>query len=204
MPVLQTPTFSSAPEKSKKKGKKMRVLQVNVGLPRLVEYNSESVATGIFKESVVGQVKVNEMNLEGDRQADLHVHGGYYKAVYVYPSEHYDYWREELPEMNLPFGMFGENLTTQGLLETNVKIEDRFRIGTAEFVVTQPRVPCFKLGIRFNRTDIIKRFARSGRSGFYLAIEKTGVLKAGDTVEFLSSEANQVSVAETVKRRLNL
>ncbi len=178
----------------------MKVLQLNVGLPRLVQYNGEMVATGIFKEPVIGQVKVNEMNLEGDRQADLRVHGGYYKAVYVYPSEHYDYWREEIPEMNLSFGMFGENLTTEGLHETNVKVEDRFRIGTAEFVVTQPRVPCFKLGIRFNRTDIIKRFARSGRSGFYLAIEKTGVLKAGDPIEFLSGQTNQVSIAETVKR----
>jgi MOSC domain-containing protein YiiM len=182
----------------------MKVLQVNAGLPRLVKYKGQMIATGIFKEPVAGQVKVNEMNLEGDRQADLRVHGGYYKAVYVYPSEHYDYWREELPEMDLTFGMFGENLTTEGLLETDVKVEERFRIGTAEFVVTQPRVPCFKLGIRFNRTDIIKRFAQSGRSGFYLAIEKTGLLKAGDSIEFLSVEANQVSIAEMVKRRFNL
>jgi len=182
----------------------MRVLQVNVGLPRLVRYNGEPISTGIFKQSVAGQVKVNELNLQGDRQADLRVHGGYYKAVYAYPSEHYDYWREELPEMNLPYGMFGENLTTEGLLETDVKVDDRFRIGTAEFVVTQPRFPCFKLGIRFNRPDIVERFAGSGRSGFYMAIEKTGVLEAGDKVEFLNGEANQVNIAEMFKRRFNL
>jgi MOSC domain-containing protein YiiM len=182
----------------------MRVLQVNVGLPRLVEYNGEIISTGIFKDSVGGQIKVNELNLEGDAQADLTVHGGYYKAVYIYPSEHYDFWREELPEMNLPFGIFGENLTTEGILEKDVNVGDRLSIGTAEFAVTLPRLPCFKLGIRFNRTDIIRRFAKSGRSGFYLAIEKPGELKAGDAIEFLSRETNQTSISEMVKQRFNL
>lgn len=182
----------------------MKVLSVNVGLPRLVEYNSEPVATGIYKDPVEGLVKVGEFNFEGDRQADLRVHGGYYKAVYVYPSEHYEFWREELPETDLPFGVFGENLTTLGLLETTVKIGDRFRIGTAEFVVTQPRQPCFKLGIRFGRADIIKRFARSGRSGFYLAIEKTGELEAAAEIEFLGGEPNSESIAEIVRKRFKL
>lgn len=180
----------------------MKVLSVNVGLPRLVEYNGEPVATGIFKKPVAGLVKVGEFNLEGDRQADLRVHGGYYKAVYVYPSEHYDFWRKELPEIEISFGMFGENLTTEGLLETNVKVGDRFRIGTAEFVVTQPRVPCFKLGIRFGRSDIIKRFARSGRSGFYLAIEKTGELESNNKIEFLSGELQQSTISEIVRAEI--
>ncbi|MGI8786729.1 MAG: MOSC domain-containing protein [Pyrinomonadaceae bacterium] len=182
----------------------MKVLSVNVGLPRLVEYRGEPVATGIFKEPVAGKVKVGELNLEGDRQADLRVHGGYYKAVYVYPSEHYEFWRGELDERQIPFGMFGENLTTEGLLEPDVKIGDCFRIGTAEFVVTQPRVPCFKLEIRFNRKDIIRRFARSGRTGFYLAIQKTGELQVGDSIDFLDSESNQLSIADAAKERLNL
>jgi MOSC domain-containing protein YiiM len=134
----------------------------------------------------------------------LRVHGGYSKAVYVYPSEHYEFWRNELPEMDLPFGVFGENLTTAGLIETEARVGDRYRIGTAEFVVTEPRQPCFKLGIRFNRTDIIKRFAKSGRSGFYLAIEKTGDLGAGDEIEFLSREANQPSIFEMISERFNL
>ncbi len=182
----------------------MKVLSVNVGLPQIVEYRGEPVATGIYKESVGGRVAVNEFNLEGDAQADLRVHGGYSKAVYLYPSEHYEFWRGELPEMDLPFGVFGENLTTEGLLETDVNIGDRFHIGTAEFVVTQPRQPCFKLGIRFNRSDIIKRFAKSGRSGFYLAIEKTGELGANDEIEFMSRQANQPSISDIVRERFNL
>ncbi len=182
----------------------MKVLSVNVGFPRLVEYNGEPVATGIFKEPVEGRVKVGESNLEGDGQADLRVHGGYYKAVYVYPSEHYDFWRAELPEMELPFAIFGENLTTSGILETDVTAGDRIRIGTANFIVTIPRYPCFKLGIRFGRADIIRRFAKSGRSGFYLAIEKTGELEAGDAIEFLSREPNQASIAQVFRDKFNL
>ncbi len=182
----------------------MKVLSVNVGLPRLVEYKGESVTTGIFKEPVGGRVAVNEFNLAGDAQADLSVHGGYYKAVYLYPSEHYEFWRKELPEMDLPFGVFGENLTAMGLLETGVNVGDRYQIGTAEFIVTQPRQPCFKLGIRFGRSDIIKRFAKSGRSGFYLAIEKTGELGEGDAIEFVSRASNQPSIAEVVRKRFNL
>lgn len=179
----------------------MKVLSVNVGLPRLVEYNGEPVATGIYKKPVAGLVEVGEFNLAGDRQADLRVHGGFDKAVYVYPSEHYEFWRTKLPETEIPFGMFGENLTTLGLVETTVKIGDRFRIGTAEFVVTQPRVPCFKLGIRFNRLDIIKRFAKSGRGGFYLAVEKTGELKAADEIEFLGGQPHSKSGGEINRRR---
>ena len=180
----------------------MKVLSVNVGLPRLVEYNGEPVATGIFKEPVSGRVKVGKINLEGDRQADLRVHGGYYKAVYAYPSEHYDFWRAELPEMELPFAVFGENLTTSGILETDVIPGDRLRIGTANFIVTIPRYPCFKLGIRFGRKDILRRFARSGRSGFYLAIEKTGELESGDAIEFLSRETNQPNISEIFRERM--
>jgi len=182
----------------------MKVLSVNVGLPRLVEYRGEPVATGIFKEPVVGRIRVNELNLEGDRQADLRVHGGYYKAVYVYPSEHYEFWKREFPEMELPFGIFGENLTTTGLMEKDVFVGDRLGIGTAEFIVTQPRQPCFKLGIRFGRVDIIKRFAKSGRSGFYLSIEKTGELEAGNTVEILDRGQSEVSIADVARKKFNL
>jgi MOSC domain-containing protein YiiM len=182
----------------------MKVLSVNVGLPRLVEYRGEPIATGIYKEPVGGRVAVGKFNLEGDAQADLSVHGGYSKVVYVYPSEHYEFWRNELPEADLPFGVFGENLTTECLLEENVNVGDRFGIGTAEFIVTQPRQPCFKLGIRFGRVDMIKRFAKSGRSGFYLAIEKTGELGAGDKIEFTSREADQPSILEVVQKRFNL
>lgn len=182
----------------------MKILSVSVGLPRIVEYRGEPVATGIYKEPVAGRVAVGEFNLAGDAQADLRVHGGYSKAVYVYPSEHYEFWRKEFPEMNLPFGMFGENLTSEGLLEKDVNVGDCFRIGTAEFVVTEPRQPCYKLGIKFGRNDIIKRFAKSGRTGFYLAIAKTGELGADDEIEFLSRETNQPSIFEVTSERFNL
>ncbi|PYS86543.1 MAG: MOSC domain-containing protein [Acidobacteria bacterium] len=162
----------------------MKVLSVNVGMPRLVEYLGEPVATAIFKSPVKGKVAVGQFNLEGDKQADLTVHGGRDKSVYIYPSEHYPYWQNELPDAELPWGIFGENLTTTGLLETEVRPGDRLRIGTAEFEVTIPRYPCYKLGIRFGRKDILKRFMLSGRSGFYLTVLKTGELETGDPIEF--------------------
>jgi MOSC domain-containing protein YiiM len=180
----------------------MKVLSVNVGLPRLVEYNGEPVSTGIFKDPVEGVVKVGELNLDGDRQADLSVHGGYYKAVYCYPAEHYPFWRFEYPNIELAYSMFGENLTTEGLTEGDVHVSDRLRIGTAEFLVTQPRLPCFKLGIRFGRVDIIRRFFKSGLSGFYLSIEKTGELQKGDEIEVLSRNEEGESIAEVVRGRL--
>jgi MOSC domain-containing protein YiiM len=177
----------------------MNLISVNVGLPRRVEHNGEPVATGIYKSPVAERVKVNQLNLEGDGQADLRVHGGFSKAVYAYPFEHYEFWQREFPETDLPFGIFGENLTTQGLFETEVCIGDKFRIGTAEFMVTEPRFPCFKLGIRFGRTDIIRRFQKSLRSGFYLAVLRTGEIGAGDKIEIISRDENKVTVEEIVK-----
>jgi MOSC domain-containing protein YiiM len=149
----------------------MQLISTNVGLPRPVEWNGEIVETAIFKEPVSGAVRVGRLNLEGDRQADLTVHGGTNKAVYAYPSEHYPFWREELAT-DLPWGAFGENLTTSGVTEDEVSIGDRLRIGSAEFVVTQPRTPCFKLIVKFGRNDMVRRFQRSGRSGFYLAVAR--------------------------------
>lgn len=170
----------------------MKIISVNVGLPRLVLRNDEPVSTGIFKEPVAGRVMMRTLNLDGDRQADLSVHGGPEKAVYVYPSEHYEVWKRELPDMELPWGIFGENLTTTGLFETEVNIGDKFRVGTAEVMVTQPRMPCYKLGIRFGRVDIIKRFLVSERSGFYLSVLKEGDVGAGD--EFVLLEKNESGV----------
>lgn len=178
----------------------MKILTVSVGQPQLVKVGSEGfVSTAIFKQPVDGRVKVNQLNLEGDAQADLTVHGGWSKAVYVYPGEHYEYWRNELPEMELGNSQFGENLTTEGLLETEVFIGDKLRIGTAEFVVTEPRMPCYKLGIRFGRKDILRRFLQSRRSGFYLAVTKTGELGAGDDIEILSRDENKVTVKDIVR-----
>lgn len=177
----------------------MKIISVNVGLPRLVLQNGEPVSTGIFKEPVAQRVMMRTLNLDGDRQADLSVHGGPEKAVYVYPSEHYPFWKNELPDMDLPWGVFGENFTTTGLLETEVNIGDKFRIGMAEVMVTQPRLPCYKLGIRFGRADIIKRFLLSERTGFYLSVLKEGEVGAGDTFELLEKNAAGIKVVEITR-----
>lgn len=177
----------------------MKIISLNVGLPRLVLRNDEPVSTGIFKEPVAGRVMMRTLNLDGDRQSDLSVHGGPQKAVYVYPSEHYDFWKRELPDMTLPWGMFGENLTTTGLFETETNIGDKFRVGTAEVMVTQPRMPCYKLGIRFGRADIIKRFLLSERTGFYLSVMKEGEVGAGDEFSLLEKNASGVRVVDVTR-----
>ena len=177
----------------------MKILSINLGLPRLVMRNDEPVSTGIFKEPVAGRVMLRTLNLDGDRQADLSVHGGPEKAVYAYPSEHYDFWKRELPDMDLPWGMFGENFTTQGMFETETNVGDRFRIGSAEVMVTQPRMPCYKLGIRFGRTDILKRFLASERTGFYFSVLKEGEVGAGDEVELIEKNASGVRVVDVTR-----
>jgi len=176
----------------------MKVLSVTVGRPQSTEWRGETVHTAIHKAPVLGRVAVTRLNLDGDQQADLSVHGGPEKAVYVYPGEHYRLWRQELPDADLEWGSFGENLTTDGLLESTVRIGDRLRIGTTELVVTQPRMPCYKLGVRFRRADMVKRFLRSGRSGFYLAVAKEGTLSAGDAIVREPAAEPAITVADVV------
>src|SRR5262245_32187090 len=172
----------------------MKLLSVNVSLPREVEWNGRMIRTSIFKTPLPGRVLVRNMNVEGDQQSDLTVHGGVDKAVYVYPSEHYAFWRGELPNADLGWGAFGETFITQGPLGDNdVNIGDRFRIGSTEFVVTQPRMPCFKLGIRFGCPDMVKRFMHSGRNGFYFAVVKEGDVAAGDSIEPVERDENGVT-----------
>jgi MOSC domain-containing protein YiiM len=174
----------------------MQLVSVNVGLPRTVTWKGRTVKTGIFKTPTNGRVRVETLNLDGDRQADLSVHGGPDKAIYVYPAEHYDYWRGEFPDMELPWGMFGENFTTIGLLEGAVNVGDTFRIGSAVAMVTQPRVPCYKLAAKFGREDIVKRFLARGRSGFYLKVVQEGEVGAGDAIELMSRDGHAVTVAD--------
>jgi MOSC domain-containing protein YiiM len=177
----------------------VKLVSINVGLPREVQWRGKTVLTSIFKAAVAGTVKVGRLNVEGDRQSDLEVHGGADKAVYAYPSEHYAYWRAELPGVELPPGAFGENFTVEGLLEDAVRIGDRFAIGSAEFTVTQPRMPCYKLGIRFGRPDMLKRFLRSGRTGFYFAVAREGAVTAGDGIAPLARAEPAISVADVVR-----
>ena len=176
----------------------MKLLAISVGTPRDVQWRGRDVQTSIYKTPVSGRVHVTRHNVEGDRQSDLSVHGGPDKAVYAYPAEHYGFWRRELPDADLPWGAFGENFTTEGLLEDDVLVGDRYRIGTVELVVTQPRMPCYKLAIRFGHPDVVKRFLESRRSGFYLAVDREGDVGAGDAIERLARSEKRLSIADVV------
>jgi MOSC domain-containing protein YiiM len=176
----------------------MKLISVNVGLPREITVAGKTVRTSIWKYPVQGRIRVSKLNLDGDQQSDLSVHGGVDKAVYLYPSEHYSYWRTQLPDLDLPWGAFGENFTSEGILEDQVTIGDRLRVGSAEFMVTQPRMPCFKLGIRFNRRDMVKRFLESKRSGFYLSVTREGEVENGNAIEFTEKQKTGVTITDIV------
>jgi MOSC domain-containing protein YiiM len=177
----------------------MKVISLNVGLPRPVTWRGRRIMTGIFKAPVEGRLRLRRYNLEGDGQADLSVHGGPEKAVYAYPSEHYPFWRRELELAMLPWGAFGENLTTEGWWEDQVHVGDRFRVGSAELVVTQPRMPCFKLSLRFDRDDIVERFLESDRPGIYFAIVREGEIGAGDAMERVHEDPHGVTVVDVIR-----
>ena len=174
----------------------MKLVSVNVGLPRLLTWGGATFKTGIFKNAVEGRVMLRTTNLDGDRQADLSVHGGPNKAVYCYPREHDPAWNAELPDPARTWGAFGENFTTQDLLETDVSIGDRYRIGSAVVMVTTPRLPCFKLAAKFQRSDMIERFVRSGRCGYYFSVVEEGEVGAGDEFELLGREESTLTIAE--------
>ena len=192
----------------------MKLISVNTGMPREVSWHGRMVTTAIYKEPARGRVALRKLNLDGDRQADLTVHGGEHKAVYCYSLSHYDYWKKELPGRELPMGMFGENFTIDddgsGLLggqalpggqglEESVHLGDRFSVGTAEVAVTQPRLPCYKLGVRFGSDDMVKRFLASGRTGFYLAVTREGEVGADDDIKTTNRDPNGVPVSEITR-----
>src|SRR5213082_3323095 len=181
----------------------MKLASLNTGMQREVKWHGRMVTSGIFKEPVAGRVALRKLNLDGDRQADLSVHGGEYKAVYCYSLAHYDYWKKDLPGRELPMGMFGENFTLgddgDGLMEESIYLGDRFSVGTAEVTVTQPRLPCYKLGVRFGSDDMVKRFLASGRTGFYVTVVREGQVGAGDPMKLLAREPNAVMVSEITR-----
>lgn len=177
----------------------MKVISVNVGRPREIFHEGRVIRTGIFKEPANGRVRVSALNLAGDEQADLTVHGGPSKVVYVYPSEHYEFWRKELPQTKLPWGMFGENLTSEGLLENDLNVGDRLCAGSAEFMVTEPRLPCYKLSVKFGRNDMVKRFLKSRRTGFYCAVLREGEIGAGDPIHLLGRDDHSVTVSDITR-----
>ena len=177
----------------------MKLISLNVGFPRQVTFRGELVTTGIFKEPIHHRTKLRKLNLDGDKQADLTVHGGLDKAVYSYPAEHYGHWQKELPGMYLSWGMFGENFTTEGLFEDNVNIGDQFQIGSAIVIATQPRMPCYKLGVKFGRMDIVKRFLASGLTGIYFKVLQEGEVGAGDVIKLIRRDDNNVTVKDVIR-----
>lgn len=177
----------------------MHVVSVQVGGPREVSWQGKTITTSIFKEPVAGRVAVRQLNLAGDHQSDLTVHGGAEKAIYVYPAEYYRYWREQLPDIAFTWGAFGENLTIEGLLDTTVATGDQLRIGSALCKVTQPRIPCYKLNVKFGRTDMIERFSEGGRSGFYLAVLEAGEVAAGDAITVLKRAEPQITINDVAR-----
>jgi MOSC domain-containing protein YiiM len=174
----------------------VKLVSLSVARPQLALYKGKTINTGIFKKPVSGPVQLRTLNLDGDRQADLSVHGGPHKAVYAYPSEHYPYWRQELPGVELPWGTFGENLTTAGLAEDDLHVGDRFQIGSAIVMVRQPRTPCYKLAAKFQRDDMLERFLLSGRSGFYFSVEQEGLVEVGDAFELLDPNTDGITISE--------
>lgn len=176
-----------------------KILSVNVSLPKKVDFEGQKVITGIFKEPRVGRVMLKTLNLDGDKQADLTVHGGPDKAVYAYPIEHYEFWRKVYPDMKMPNGMFGENFTTEGLIEAEVNVGDVFRIGSSMVIATQPRMPCYKLGVKFGRIDILKKFLASGHSGIYFKVLEEGEVGAGDSIIKIKEDTSRVGISDIVR-----
>jgi MOSC domain-containing protein YiiM len=177
----------------------MKIVSINVGRPQEIFHEGRMIRTGIFKKPVQGRVRVNALNIEGDEQADLSVHGGASKAIYAYPVEHYEFWRRELPGVEFPCGSFGENVTLEGIVEKQIHVGDRLCAGTVELIATEPRLPCYKLNAKFGREDMVKRFLRSRRTGFYLSVAREGEIAAGDALHVLGRDEHAVSIAEITR-----
>ena len=180
-----------------------KILSVNVSLPKEIDFEGQKVTTGIFKEPVERCIMLRTLNLDGDKQADLTVHGGPDKAVYAYSIEHYEYWRKVFPNMQMPYGMFGENFTTEGLMEGEVCIGDVFQIESSRVIATQPRMPCYKLGVKFGRMDILKKFLASGRSGIYFKVLEEGEVGVGDIIEQIGKDPNRITISDIVRLYAN-
>ena len=176
-----------------------KILSINVSLPEEIDFEGQKVTTGIFKKPIEGRIMLRTLNLDGGKQADLTVHGGPDKAVYAYPIEHYEFWRKVYPDMEMPNGMFGENFTIEGLMESEVSVGDAFEIGSSKVIATQPRMPCYKLGVKFGRMDVLKKFLASGRSGIYFKVLEEGEVGAGDSIVRIKNDTNRVGIGDIVR-----
>ncbi|MCZ6679878.1 MAG: MOSC domain-containing protein [Candidatus Poribacteria bacterium] len=176
----------------------MKVLSVNVSQPKEVSYRGETIRTGIFKAPVQGRVMMRRLNIDGDGQGNTAVHGGIDKAVYIYSIENYEHWKSELGRDNLTYGQFGENLTVEGMQEDTVHIGDVFRVGDGLVEVSQPRVPCAKLGMKMGTPEFIAPFLKSGRVGFYVRVLEESEVSAGDAIERVKVGPEQMTVKAIV------
>ena len=176
----------------------MKLLSLNVGTPQVVDWNGKTVRTSIFKSPVSGPRKIFFLQVEGDEQADLRVHGGANKAVYAYDVSHYQHWKTVLPREEWPYGLFGENLTTEGLPDTEARLGDQYRVGTALLQVVQPRFPCTKLNVRFGLPDMMERFMAQKRNGIYFRVLQEGTVQAGDDIELAEKSAYAVTIQDYV------
>ncbi len=177
----------------------MEVISLNIGLPREIEFEGKKIITSIYKEPVFERVNLEKINLEGDKQADLSVHGGIFKAIYSYPIEYYEFWKKKYPNKIFSIGFFGENLTTKGLFEYEVNVGDKFKIGTAQIVATQPRLPCYKLGARAGTMEIIKQFLDSEKTGIYFKVVKSGQIGSGDQIQLIAKDPNNITIQDIVR-----
>jgi MOSC domain-containing protein YiiM len=176
-----------------------KLISINVSLPNEVDFEGQKVITSIFKEPIEGRIILKTLNLDGDKQADLTVHGGLDKAVYAYSIEHYEFWRKVYPDIKMPNGMFGENFTTEGLMEAEVNVGDVFEIGSSKVIATQPRMPCYKLGVKFRRMDVLKKFLASGRSGIYFKVLEEGEVGAEDSIIQIKKDPTRVGISDIVR-----
>jgi len=174
----------------------VKLLSLNISLPKTVSINGRTYKTGIYKTAVSGPRRLARHNLTGDGQGDMKNHGGEYQAVYCYPHEHYAYWANQLARADFQFGQFGENFTLEGLLEREVCVGDVFQVGGALVQVTQPRVPCYKLADKLGIPGFDKTFLRANRSGFYLRVLEAGLVEAGASIELVSNGPIGMTVAE--------
>ena len=172
----------------------MKVLSINISEPKKITFNGKELITSIYKMPVEREVNVNQLGIEGDRQADLQVHGGYDKAVYAYSHKHYNHWSSILKEEFVDFGLVGENLTIEDFNEKDVFIGDEYKIGSVILQVSQPRIPCYKVGIKMNNRDFPRTFSQSGLLGAYMRVIKEGAMSKGDVVELQNRNVDSMSL----------
>ena len=174
----------------------MKIISTNIGLPQTITWKEKTVQTGIFKKPVNKPIFLSKLGVDEDAVMNKKVHGGIDKSCYLYPTDHYAFWKQKYPDLDWNWGIFGENLSVAGLAENKMHIGDVLEIGESIVKITQPRIPCYKLGVRFGHQEIIKQFLEASRSGIYVKVLKEGFVQAGDQVYLLERQSNNLTVSQ--------